>query len=159
MAGKTPLAVRFWAKVDKTSPDGCWLWKAGRNKQGYGTFWNAGHNLRANRVAWILTNGDPGKLNVLHTCDNPPCVNPFHLFLGTQSENALDSVKKGRFVDNTGEKCGAHKLTLKQVREILTSNLSSRKIAVHYSVSQSCISFIKIGKNWAKALKRGEHVC
>jgi len=95
-----PQADRLWEKVDKNGPihpvlgTACWLWMAGRNKLGYGLF-DCGS---AHRIAWILTNGPPPPDTpfVLHRCDNPPCCNPDHHFLGTQADNIRDMVAKGR---------------------------------------------------------------
>jgi len=92
-------AERFWSKVDKSGgPDACWLWTAGRDKAGYGRFNLDGHTIMAaSRAGWILTFGPvPEGLSVLHHCDNPPCVNLTHLFLGTDAINAADKVAKGR---------------------------------------------------------------
>lgn len=93
----------FWPKVDKSAgPDGCWLYMGFRKWDGYG--WLARKRngkssyLTAHRYAWILTNGEvPDGLHVLHRCDNPPCCNPAHLFLGTHQDNMADKARKGRF--------------------------------------------------------------
>ena len=105
-----PIEPRFWAKVDKsTTPNECWTWKGARTLNHYGSFDGRG----AHRVSWELANGViPSGLEVLHHCDNPPCVRPDHLFLGNQSDNLLDCVRKGRL-----GYCG-QKLTLSQVKEI-----------------------------------------
>jgi hypothetical protein len=85
---------RFWSKVLKA--DGCWLWQGTRDDHGYGTISVAGSEFRASRISYAIAFGDPGKLNVLHSCDNPPCVKPNDLFLGTDADNVRDAFSKGR---------------------------------------------------------------
>ena len=96
-AKRTDTATRFWPRVQKA--DGCWPWIASIGTDGYGKFWVRGRTTHAHRVAWELTHGqipDDDPRLVCHHCDNPPCCNPAHLFLGTHSENAQDMVRKGR---------------------------------------------------------------
>lgn len=96
-ANRIPLKERFLSKVNKSGPKGCWIW-TGCLSVGYGLFYNKGQ-WKAHRVSWELHKGKiPHGLWVLHKCDNPPCVNPDHLFLGTQSENMKDAYLKGRLV-------------------------------------------------------------
>ena len=91
---------RFWAKVDRSGPDDCWLWKASTDGR-YGEFWLSGGKQKAHRVAWSIANGKPFPPDMLacHTCDRPACVNPSHIFVGTMSDNILDAVAKGRWVN------------------------------------------------------------
>ncbi len=101
----------------------------------------------AHRVAWKEANGQtPEGMQVLHTCDNPPCCNVEHLFLGTNAENASDMVAKGR--GNIGEKHGMVKLTRGQVEKIRSDIRVQRVIADDYGVSRSNVSLIKRGKRW-----------
>lgn len=96
--GKCSAVHRFWTKVKGIHRDECWPWTASRANNGYGKFRDdSGRRIGAHRFSWILHNGPiPEGLCVLHRCDNPICVNPAHLFLGTFHDNALDKAAKGR---------------------------------------------------------------
>src|SRR5262245_2521405 len=87
--------ARFWPKVDVRGPDECWPWIAGKGA-GYGSFWLDGRNVTAHRVAFFLANGKWPDPFGCHSCDNHPCCNPAHIFEGTQWDNDMDRVAKGR---------------------------------------------------------------
>jgi hypothetical protein len=154
---ESTLADRFWSKVDKRGPDECWPW-SGAGGSGYGRIQEAGkgsHLLSATRVAWEMQHGPvPPGLNVLHKCDNPPCVNPRHLFLGTQADNTNDAIGKGRHVPPRGERNGQSKLTTDQVAEIRrlrAAGLSGKTIAARFGVSQATVSMIHRARRWTTA--------
>lgn len=105
-ASRRRNAIDFWANVDRSGPDECWHWKGARHSHGYGLF----EGRYAHRRSWEEANGrPPGSLEVCHRCDNPPCVNPEHLFLGTHAENMADHSRKMR---------SGRLLTPEQVREV-----------------------------------------
>jgi hypothetical protein len=90
------LAERFWARVEKSGE--CWLWTGARLQKGYGSIRIANRAFSTHRVAMALNGAiPPDDMAVLHRCDNPPCVRPEHLFLGTQADNMADMIKKGRY--------------------------------------------------------------
>jgi len=106
---------RFWSRVEKT--DGCWLWRWSLNKLGYGVIGVRGRAVRAHRLSWELANGPiPDGKVICHHCDNPRCVRPDHLFVGSHADNVADKVAKGRCP--RGENAGPAKLTGAQAAEI-----------------------------------------
>lgn len=142
--------IRFNAFVQKATPDGCWLWTGARQQANYGvfSFSSTAKTVYAHRVAWIMTNGPiPDGLNVLHRCDNPSCVNPAHLFLGTAQDNQDDAIVKGR--REYGEAHGRAIVTEDDVRMILSRNTESREIlAREFGVSKGTISDIRGRRSW-----------
>ena len=140
------MQARFEAKFERVPFAGCWLWTAGIfEKRGYGAF--AHPEQLAHRVAWAMYRGPiPAGMCVLHRCDVPACVNPDHLFLGTQTDNMSDKVQKRR--QSMGAGTGRAEITESQVKEILADLRLHREIAAQYGVTQSTISNIKLRKTW-----------
>jgi hypothetical protein len=114
------VTERFWAKVDKGGPDECWLWCAGRDRDGYGLFSvRHGKQVKAHRQSFELSFGHlPARMLVCHRCDTPPCVNPAHLFLGTHADNIADRNDKGRQSRLYGELNPLAKLSSDAIQEI-----------------------------------------
>jgi hypothetical protein len=132
--------ARFWSKVDVRWSAECWPWRAKRNTKGYGAF----QDQKAHRLAYEFLVGDvPGDLLVLHRCDNPPCCNPAHLFLGTGVDNVRDMDGKGRRRSAYGEKHPHAKLTSADVAAIRASALPGKELATLYGVASSTISEIR----------------
>jgi len=144
--------IRFWSKVDIKGPNDCWLWTAGKLR-GYGSFWMHRKNNASHQIAWILTNGSyDADLLVCHHCDNPPCCNPSHLFLGTSKDNMIDMTQKGRSGGSgIGENNAFSKLTEKEVLEIrtmLSKGRTQADVAQIYNVHPSCIGNIHHHRTW-----------
>jgi len=139
----------FWAQVSKRGRDDCWLWNRWKDKDGYGQIRRFGRKCRAHRVAYELTRGPiPKGRFVLHSCDNPSCVNPQHLWIGTHTDNVRDMMNKGRNVYLHGERNPHSKLTNEVVLEIRNAVGSSYSIARRFNISQSNISRIRARKTW-----------
>lgn len=144
---------RFWSKVQKAEGDACWIWQGVINRHGYGAFRRTrGPSIEAHRMAYILEHGEiqDGR-HVCHTCDNPACVRPDHLFLGTPKENMQDRSKKGRSASRVGEKNNNAKLTEEDVRQIhalKNAGFSNDSIASRYGVKPSHITLISSGQRW-----------
>jgi len=145
---------RFWSKVDKSGE--CWLWTASRKPNGYGQFTKKPLLFYAHRVAYEATYGPiPAGLIVCHRCDNPPCVRPDHLFLGTDLDNAQDRVAKGRSTRgrsiNAGERNGHAKLTPTNVIAIKRAHATGQSkaaLARRYAVSPRTIADAIRGATW-----------
>jgi hypothetical protein len=146
--------AKFWAKINILGPDDCWEWKSPTSSKGYGRYTVGGKTIYAHRIAWELTHGSiPKGLFVCHHCDNRKCINPNHMFLGTNQDNVDDMVNKGRNFIPKGEKQGSAKLTEEQVMEIrrlyTTLECTSREILGKlYNVSSRQISAIINREYW-----------
>ena len=144
-----PLRERFFKYVQKTPT--CWLWTGSKDRKGYGRLTINDKPHLASRISWTLHYGDiPIGKHILHHCDNPQCVNPEHLFMGTPKDNVADMWAKGRGNPGHvyGEKHWASKITMKIADEIRNSELSQNKLAKIYGISSSSVWAIKSGKTW-----------
>lgn len=153
---KTPdydekMKSRFLRMVDKSGKNGCWIWLGAKKENGYGAFGLKeklkGYRTRyAHRVSWIIHKGSiPHRLFILHKCDNPPCVNPDHLFAGTQAENIADRIAKGR------SNYGKGKLTARDaqlIRKLGEHGLEHEKIAALFGITRSATSMVIRRATW-----------
>jgi uncharacterized protein YerC len=155
------IEERFWSKVAAGAPDECWEWQRSRKDDGYGQFKvTAGQSpQRASRVAWMLTHGSiPDGLFVLHRCDNPPCCNPAHLFLGTSADNHADMTAKGRasgYQHHSYLKLvqGVRRLSddeIRLARHLHGQGASCRSVARRLGVSHTTISRLINGTHWRR---------
>ena len=150
------LEERFWNFVDKQSDEDCWEWKGQRLSNGYGRIALGAKKdgaEGAHRVSWRLANKQeiPAGMFVMHKCDNPSCVNPNHLSIGTPKENTQDMIAKGRkrTVAPKGDKNGKALLNEDKVRLIRSSTLSHAALAKQLGVSTNCIRGVRIGRTWS----------
>ncbi len=154
--------ARFWDKVERVGAGDCWRWTASASPQGYGRIgllWESGRCALAlaHRVSWTVAFGIvPEEMCVLHRCDNPPCCNPGHLFLGDRADNYADCRSKGRDSPppySRGEQKGNSKLTRAEVLAIrwlkTTTFMSQRRISLAFDVSQGLVNKILHRKLWA----------
>jgi hypothetical protein len=142
---KKTFFERWCEKVDMKDPDDCWDWLGFKNKDGYGFLKNNKKNIRAHRYAYAQykNNGQPipNNLCVCHHCDNPSCVNPNHLFLGTHTDNMQDMLRKGRHRFNPRLKKHTDDEVIK-IRLDYSSGLSQEKVAKLNNTAQMTVSRI-----------------
>ena len=152
--GRRPADERFWEKVVILDKESCWEWqKLSRQPEGYGSFYDGDKTIGAHRYSWTIHFGKiPEGLYVCHHCDNPPCVNPSHLFLGSSDDNNKDMAKKGRCAH--GEHHGVSTLTSEQVLRLRHqynhTNITQLELSKIYHISQSTVSNIVRGETWGK---------
>ena len=154
------LEEKFWSKVSVSSNEDCWIWTGATYDSGYGQLVINGKKTRAHRISYEINIGIiPEGLLVMHSCDNPPCVNPNHLSLGTVADNNDDCQKKGRKTQSAllimhGEGNPSSKLTKSQVLNIRERYIprdaqnGGAALAREYGVSRQCISHIIRGETW-----------
>lgn len=144
------LEERFQSRVDVRGPEECWPWTGPCVQAGYGVLWRDGNNYGAHRVAWELANGPiPKGLFICHHCDNPPCCNPAHLFLGTQAENDADRTMKGR--SSRGARHPDSKLNENAVRVIrrrFAAGEHAHDLAAEFGVSKTTLWQAATRKTW-----------
>lgn len=148
---------RFWEKVDRKGEKECWLWIGNIGANGYGQLSIKNKTISAHRLSWTLNYGPIlDGLFVLHECDNPPCVNPNHLFLGTNKDNILDAIAKGR-LNPLGKsnlslylyKAKVHENQVREIRQKYSQGLVTfRMLAREYKVSKKTIHRIVRYKTW-----------
>ena len=157
--------ARFWSKVDQRGPDDCWPWTGARSAKGYGrigvTIDGRKAGIIASRFSFLIYYGPlPPGMMACHTCDNPPCVNPAHLFAGTAQTNAQDMVAKGRFRPaapgrrNPRPYAPAGKLSFadaRLIRELHAEGQTQYMLAVQFGVSQPSISKVIRGETWRES--------
>ncbi|MRR49333.1 MAG: hypothetical protein EG825_00200 [Rhodocyclaceae bacterium] len=150
------LARRLANGIDEPREVGCWNWTRITNGSGYGMLKVAGRMVYAHRLAYELSHGSvPDGLHVIHSCDNPRCINPAHLSLGTRSQNMKECSERGRAripkPIKRGEDNGASKLQevdIRSIRRLLSNGDTQQSIADRLGVTQRTISDIKLGKKW-----------
>jgi hypothetical protein len=146
-------AEAFWASFERSGD--CWVWPYATRGKGYGAVSLNGVDGYAHRFAWTLTNGEiPAGLSVLHRCDNPPCGNPDHLFLGTLADNNRDMVSKGR--QASGERARHARLTESEVIEIRRRHAAGERqylLASEFGVTKPTIHRVVRGHAWKHLLK------
>lgn len=148
--------MRFWGKVLYHPQTYCWEWQGYTDANGYGRVGVVGYRYYTHRLSYLLAYGEiPNGLHVCHACDNPRCVNPDHLWLGTHLDNIADRTRKGRTVTN-GPRGEAHpfaKLTSPLVKELRTrygaGGISQSQLAREYRISQSTMTRALRGNTWA----------
>lgn len=150
-------AARFLDRIDRGGgPESCWPWLGGKDRQGYGIATFLGKSRRAPRIAYFLHFGKWPSDDVLHSCDNPVCVNPLHLFNGTNADNVADRVAKGREGDRRGERNGQARLSAVQVFEIRRryafERTTAKQFAAEYGVSVPAIYKVLSGRTWKHLL-------
>lgn len=153
--GREALAARLSASIEQGGSDDCWPCRLAPNSAGYGRLHlrAAGRTVFTHRLAWVLANGrdlGPGEI-VCHTCDNPLCCNPAHLFVGTHRDNVHDMMSKGRKAPYpSGERHHSAKITADQAREIARCPGTHAEIARRFGLGETAVQDIKAGRTWGR---------
>lgn len=147
----TPEMIdRFWAKVDKRGPDECWLWTASLRPNGYGQFtWHYPNVVYTHRFSYELHTGiDPKSSMVCHSCDVRACVNPNHLWLGTQADNLADASRKGRLRRGEQHSKLFREKDILEMRRLYDEGMMQSVIADQFKASRQTINDIVRRKSW-----------
>jgi hypothetical protein len=144
---------KFWKNVKLGTAEECWAWLGGRTSKGYGEADRDGGACYAHRLSWMISNKQeiPVGLFVLHSCDNPSCVNPAHLHLGTAGDNAREMVTRGRWRGPVGEGHPHGKLKagdVLKIRSLLEAGDTHRSIAARFNISHRAITDISLKRTW-----------
>lgn len=146
---QSDMKAKLIGKIKKIN--GCWEWQGSRNKKGYGHLSYKRKVELAHRISWLMFKGKiPNDMKVCHKCDNPPCINPSHLFLGSQKENVKDMFQKKRKIHEGINHPGA-KLTnenIKEIRKLLREGKTQQYIADKYNISNGHVGSIKHRRTW-----------
>lgn len=157
------VKARFWARIDVRGPNECWPWKGSGAREGYGSFSMFGQSYRAHRLSLVLARGKDLRTDqqACHRCDNPPCCNPAHLFVGTNYDNIQDRTRKGRTVraprdevkvnHQRGEKHHKAKLNralVEEIRERVSRGETIASLARNLGMNSGHLSRVVSGRNW-----------
>lgn len=149
-------AASFILKIEASSVHECWRWNGASDKDGYGVFTvrqnRVAMTYKANRISfWFFGGDDPEDKLICHHCDNPWCVNPLHLFIGTYTDNARDRAKKGRSFSPLGERNNGSRLTegsVFEIRRLFKSGIARKELAKRFSINESTVHNIVKRKSW-----------
>lgn len=154
--------ARFWSRVEVTGPGACWHWRASQGARGHGRYRFPEFETQASRIAWALAHGRPPApdLQVLHTCDNPPCCNPAHLYEGTHADNMRDMAERGRSTRGRqrpagecvrGVRHGHARLSeddVRRMRAMSAGGVSYRELARLFNVTTSNVGMVVKRRTW-----------
>lgn len=147
MSAKRTLSEKYETKVVRRGPDACWGWNGAKQRTGHGLIALGRTSTTAHRVSWMLHHGDPSDLYVLHACDNPPCTNPNHLYLGTHRDNMRDAVMRSEAYRNRDTGRGRRRdYDVALIRERVAAGESQQAVADDLGIGQSTVSRIVRGE-------------
>jgi len=143
--------IRFWDSVEVTSHEKCWIWQKSCAGNGYGVISYKSKQYAAHRIAYILVNDEdiPTNMQVCHVCDNPICVNPLHLFLGTADDNAKDKVNKERSLKGIkNPRSILSEEDILEIRQLFANGYTAKELSYIYKVGKSTVINIVVGNTW-----------